>query len=410
MTWEKVKLGDITDSCLGKMLDKNKNKGDLQPYLANVNVRWGDFDLDDLSLMRFEEKEQERYGLKYGDLIVCEGGEIGRCAIWKDQVSNMKIQKALHRIRPKDNRLNNFYLYYWFLNEGKRGGLEQYCSGQTTIKHLPAVMLKSIEISLPPREVQDKIAGILSKYDELIENSRKQIALLEEAAQRLYREWFVDFRFPGHKKNNINEKGLPTGWINSTIGELSCSIESGSRPKGGVGSLSSGIPSIGAENIIGLGRYNYASEKYITKEFYENLKKGVLKNRDILIYKDGAYIGRTTLFQDGFPHDKCAVNEHVFLLHTSRELLQYYLFFTLYQETYFHKMQALNANAAQPGLNRNSLNSLSLIIPSDIVLEQFHTQVSPIMVAIHSKAKQIKLLSDARDALLPKLMSGELKV
>lgn len=98
----KVKLGTVIDSCLGKMLDAAKNKGEYEPYLANLNVRWGDFDLDNLSQMRFESHEQERYGIKYGDLIMCEGGEPGRCAIWRDELPDMKIQKALHRIRPHD--------------------------------------------------------------------------------------------------------------------------------------------------------------------------------------------------------------------------------------------------------------------------------------------------------------------
>ena len=113
MSWEKVRLGDVTDSCLGKMLDQAKNKGEYQPYLANLNVRWGTFDLDNLSQMKFEDNEQERYGLKYGDLVVCEGGEPGRCAIWKDQIPGMKIQKALHRVRVHDC-LDYRYLFYWF--------------------------------------------------------------------------------------------------------------------------------------------------------------------------------------------------------------------------------------------------------------------------------------------------------
>ena len=76
MSWEKVKLGDVSESCLGKMLDQQKNRGEFHPYLANVNVRWGSFDLEDLPLMKFEDSEQERYGLKYGDLVVCEGGTL----------------------------------------------------------------------------------------------------------------------------------------------------------------------------------------------------------------------------------------------------------------------------------------------------------------------------------------------
>ena len=135
MKWEKVRLGDVTDSCLGKMLDKEKNRGEYQLYLSNKDVRWGSFDLEHLDLMKFEEHEEERYGVRYGDLIVCEGGEPGRCAIWKDQIPNMKIQKALHRVRVHEG-LDYRFLYYWFLWAGKRGELQQYFTG-ATIKHMP---------------------------------------------------------------------------------------------------------------------------------------------------------------------------------------------------------------------------------------------------------------------------------
>ena len=113
MKWEKVRLGDVTDSCLGKMLDQEKNRGELQPYLANINVRWGTFDLEDLPQMRFEAGEQERYGLKYGDLVICEGGEPGRCAIWKEQLPDMKIQKAIHRVRVYEE-IDYRYLFIGF--------------------------------------------------------------------------------------------------------------------------------------------------------------------------------------------------------------------------------------------------------------------------------------------------------
>lgn len=209
MKWEKVKLGNVTDSCLGKMLDQNKNKGDYQPYLANVNVRWGEFDLEDLPLMKFEESEQERYELKYGDLVICEGGEPGRCAIWKEQIPNMKIQKALHRVRVHDC-LDYRYLFYWFLLAGKTGELDQYFTG-ATIKHMPGQKLKEVVIDKPPLEIQHRIADILSAYDDLIENNQKQIKLLKEAAQRLYKEWFVDLHFPGHENTKIVD-GVPEGW------------------------------------------------------------------------------------------------------------------------------------------------------------------------------------------------------
>ena len=135
MKWKTKRLDAVADFCLGKMLDQKKNRGEPLPYLANVNVRWGEFDLANLREMRFEHHELERYGLKFGDIVMCEGGEPGRCAIWKDQLSSMMIQKALHRIRPHEC-LRPEFLYYFFLYKGRIGHLSPLFTG-ATIKHLP---------------------------------------------------------------------------------------------------------------------------------------------------------------------------------------------------------------------------------------------------------------------------------
>ena len=287
--------------------------------------------------------------------------------------------------------------------------LKVMSSGSTT-KFLTMKMLTQLSIDLPSIETQNRIATILSRYDSLIENYQKQIKLLEEAAQRLYKEWFVDLHFPGHETTKIVD-GVPEGWEKKKLIEFGCTLESGSRPKGGVDSnLKDGIPSVGAENVIGLGKYNYSSEKLITNQFYSQMRKGKIKNRDILIYKDGAYIGRTSLFQDGFPHKEMAVNEHVFLLHTLNENYQYYVFFTLYQKQYFEKMQKLNKNAAQPGLNQKALLDLGMLCPSEEFVMTFRKAIDPLMKALFNKANQIRLLTEARDRLLPKLMNGEIEV
>lgn len=112
-TWKWVKLGEIADLCLGKMLDKAKNQGNLHPYLRNVNVRWGFFDFEDILKMRFKDDEEERYSVKYGDLVVCEGGEPGRCAVWTDVSQTFRIQKALHRVRFIGD-VDSFYAYRVF--------------------------------------------------------------------------------------------------------------------------------------------------------------------------------------------------------------------------------------------------------------------------------------------------------
>lgn len=189
--WPQVRLGDYVDSILGKMLDKNKNRGDLYPYLGNKNVRWGSVELDELAEMRFEEHEHDRYGLQYGDLIVCEGGEPGRCCIWRDQVPNMKIQKALHRIRVREE-LSGEYLYYWFLLAGRHGWLESHFTG-TTIKHLTGRSLADLSIPLPPMEIQESIGCLLGLLDNKIQLNRQINQTLEAMAQALFKSWFVDF-------------------------------------------------------------------------------------------------------------------------------------------------------------------------------------------------------------------------
>ena len=177
--WEMVKLGEVAEMCLGKMLDKNKNKGTYQPYLRNVNVRWGGFDLDDLLEMKFEESEQDRYGIRKGDLIMCEGGEPGRCAIWNSDIPNMKIQKALHRIRLNDNVLNK-YMYFLFVLYAQNGVLGKYFTG-TTIKHLTGQSLKSVEFSLPPLAEQRRI---VAEIESRLSQASTSSAYIENALQQ----------------------------------------------------------------------------------------------------------------------------------------------------------------------------------------------------------------------------------
>ena len=312
--------------------------------------------------------------------------------------------------RPRNNSVDNLYLYYVLSTDFVKESMVKSMVGATGRQRVNNEVFSRLEMEFPDIDTQRRIASTLSAYDELIENNKKQIKLLEEAAQRLYKEWFIDLHFPGHESTQIID-GLPTGWMANSLDKIGCRLESGSRPKGGIdSSIKNGVPSIGAENVIGLGEYNYSSEKLISHEFYRMQKRGKLQDRDILIYKDGAYIGRTSLFQDGFPYYTASVNEHVFLLHMQDEALQYYVFFTLYQKEYFDKMQKLNTNAAQPGINSKSLLSLQLIIPTEDLIKKFNSFVTPVMQSIFSKAKQNKELQQARERLLPKLMSGEIEV
>ena len=396
MRWDKAILGDVTDSCLGKMLDQEKNRGEYQPYLANVDVRWGSFNLENLSEMRFEEDEQDRYGLKYGDLVICEGGEPGRCAIWKDQIPNMKIQKALHRVRVHDC-LDYRYLYYWFLLSGKTGVLEQYFTG-ATIKHMPSQKLKSVVIDKPPIEIQKRIADVLSTYDDLIENNQKQIKLLEEAAQRLYKEWFVDLRFPGHETTLIVD-GVPEGWERMVLSEVTSVLKRGITPK----YSNNGKYSVINQKCIRNSIMDISESRRQEKEYAITLN---LQDSDTVICSTGAgTLGRVGRVYGDYPNT--TFDSHVTLIR-AKENPNYIYHVIKSQQEYLMGMGRGSTN--QQELYRDVIEQLVVLCPSQDIL----LKAERVLGAIHCKIKKIylqnNLLVESRDRLLPKLMSGELEV
>lgn len=161
--WGWVKLGNAcSESILGKMLDKEKNKGTLKPYLRNINVRWSSFDLHNLLEMRFEDSEQDRFCLADGDLVICEGGEPGRCAVWRNKYGiEIRIQKALHRVRFTSS-IKPDYVQKYFELYSANNKIEKYFTG-TTIKHLTGEGLSKIPLPICPANEQIEILRIIDE-------------------------------------------------------------------------------------------------------------------------------------------------------------------------------------------------------------------------------------------------------
>ena len=170
--WEWCRLHDIADVSLGKTLDRLKNTGVFKCYLRSINVKWGIIDLSDVKEMKFEEEEEERYSLKYGDLLICEGGEAGRAAVWKYKDKSMRYQNAIHRVRFNFDFEADFYMYvFWHYHNSKI--LDKYSKG-VTIKHLTGQALKQMRFPLPPIAEQKRIVS-------QIENMFFQLDIIEEA-------------------------------------------------------------------------------------------------------------------------------------------------------------------------------------------------------------------------------------
>ena len=266
----------------------------------------------------------------------------------------------------------------------------------------------TVPVRVPEPNEQAAIASVLSAYDDLVENNRRRITLLEKAAQLLYREWFVHFRFPGYEHANVVD-GLPKGWKRVRLEQVLVALESGGRPRGGA-LESDGIPSIGAENVIGLGQYDYSKEKYVPENYFARMRRGVINSRDVVLYKDGAHIGRSSMFGDGFPHSRCAVNEHVFILRAQEDVGQSYLCFWLSQPETRQSVVNLNANTAQPGVSQDKLKTLWFLLPPEVLRHLFNERVEAQVAQIFRLALMNQKLARARDLLLPRLMNGELAV
>ncbi len=156
--WGWKELGEVADCELGRMLDESKNAGDPHPYLGNANVRWGCFKSADLSLIRIEARDLDRYTVQQGDLVVCEGGEPGRCAVWRGD-SPVAFQKALHRVRPRDD-LDVEYLAAYFRYATRSPWFRDLLTG-TTIKHLPKQALRRLRLPVPPLDEQRAIVAAI---------------------------------------------------------------------------------------------------------------------------------------------------------------------------------------------------------------------------------------------------------
>ncbi|WP_374353727.1 restriction endonuclease subunit S [Limnohabitans sp.] len=397
MSWQTRPLSEIADFVLGKMLDQAKNRGEPLPYLANVNVRWGDFDLSDLREMRFEPHEVERYGLKPGDIVMCEGGEPGRCALWKGQRDGMMIQKALHRIRPHAG-LDSTFLYYAFLNIGKQNGFAPFFTG-ATIKHLPREQLARVPIRFPEWPEQKAIAVVLANYDDLIATNQRRMALLEDAARRLYREWFVHLRFPGHESVVVND-GVPERWRKQTLASVADvnarSIGARDRPDSvlyiDISTVSTGL--IGEVTPYAFadapGR---ARRRVVHGDVIWSCVRPNRRSYALIWEPDERLVASTgfaVLSATGVPFS--------------------YLYFTTTTDTFVGHLEQNATGAAYPAVTAKTFEDAEILVPDGDTLAAFDHSVLPQLEQTEFLKQQNRALAQARDLLLPKLMSGQLDV
>jgi type I restriction enzyme, S subunit len=363
-----------------------------------------------------------------GDLLYSREGTYFGIAAEVPEGARVCLGQRMVLIRPKPDTADFRFLRYWLNSPVMASHIQGYRDGSVAERlNLPTI--RALPVILPPLHQQRAIAHILGTLDEKIELNRRMNETLEAMARAIFKSWFVDFdpvrakaegRDPGLPRqltdlfpDSMEESELgeiPRGWRAGRLDDLLADLVSGARPRGGA--VEEGIPSIGAENVIGLGQYDFSKEKFVPWEFFQQLKNrgAVVRPGDVLLYKDGAQIGRKTYFDSDFPHSECAINEHVFILRANRPEEQRFLFFWLDQAWMTHEIISLNSNSAQPGINQPGVRGLPVLIPPDDVIDGFDHQARDLTRRLFGCCKESRTIAFVRDTLLPKLISGELRV
>ena len=226
-----VTLGSIADIQLGKMLSPKAKTGDSpQPYLRNQNVQWGRVDVSDVAVMDFSEREQEKFALKKGDLLICEGGEPGRCAVWQGEIEPCYYQKALHRLRPHAGIADAEFLSLWIRHQAYTGAFEDQ-NAKTTIAHLPLVRLEQLPVPDLNLAQQQQMAKALRERLAVVEEARRAAQAQTDEMDAL-RAAIYRASFRGVVPVAVPPEGMaeaPQGWRWAKLGDLA-RLESGHTP------------------------------------------------------------------------------------------------------------------------------------------------------------------------------------
>ena len=394
--WQQVKLGELYDVHNG--LSKSRDAfGTGYPFLSFSEVFNNYFLPNKLEqLVESTQKEQDSYSIHRGDVFITRTSEtmdeLGMSCVALHDYPNATYNGFTKRLRPKyPDRVLPEYIGYFLRTPLFRSKFVAF-STMTTRASLRNEDLLAMQVSLPPIEVQRKIADVLSAYDDLIENNRKQIKLLEEAAQRLYKEWFIDLRFPGHEDTPV-VNGLPDGWEKKKLVEIA-DIIMGQSPKSEFyNSNHDGLPF-----HQGVGSYGV---RFVIDETYSSSFTRIAEAGDIL-FSVRAPVGRLNITLN-----KIAIGRGLAAI-KHKNNLQSFLYYML--KEHFFKDDIIGNGSIFASITKDELTNFVLLVPRQDICEKFNTLTKDIDSKVMILDKQIQSIKETRDRLLPKLMTGELEV
>lgn len=363
-------------------------------FISCKDIREGQIHYEDARQIIEEDfwNTHKRTRLEPDDILVTNSGTIGRMAFVRDVPLTYRttFQKSVAIVKPDKTKIFPKYLYYQLQNcvddfINRSNGAAQ--------KNLLLSTMRAFKMNIHEDEdLQMHIAAILSTYDDLIENNQKQIKLLEEAAQRLYKEWFIDLRFPGHEKVKIVD-GVPEGWQQQALSEIAYIIMGQSPKSEFYNQNQQGLPF-----HQGVGSYG---ERYVMDTTYSTSGTRIAEVGSIL-FSVRAPVGRLNVTKHKIIIGRglAAINH--------RAGMQSYLFYLLKER--FFKDDIMGNGSIFAAISKDELLGLKFVVPTNNLVVKFNAIAAPIDEKIANLAEQIELLTETRDRLLAKLMSGEIEV
>lgn len=385
-------LSDVCEFIVDCPHSTAPDEGEGYPLIRTPNVGKGRLDLNGVHRVSESVYKQriQRGAPRANDLIFAREAPAGNVALVQENQTVCLGQRTV-LIRPNVQKVNPQYLVYYLLSPEPQYELLGTANG-ATVAHVNLPAIRNLKIELPEKSVQDKIGTILVTYDDLIENNQKQIKLLEEAAQRLYKEWFVDLRFPGHENMEIVD-GVPEGWNEKTLSQVADVIMGQSPKSEFYNSEKKGLPF-----HQGVGSYGV---RFVMDDIYSTSYTRIAEPNSIL-FSVRAPVGRLNITKN-----KVVIGRGLAAINQA-DGCQSYLYYLL--KNRFFKDNIVGNGSIFASVSKDELLNQKFLIPERNLMMQFEKIVSQMDKQIENLDSKNKKLIEARDRLLPKLMSGEVEV
>lgn len=407
MEWKEVRLGEVADvqtGPFGSQLHKENyvNKGTPIVTVEHLGNKW--FTSQNLPMVSDEDKLRlAKYCSQEGDVIFSRVGSVDRCSYVSKEYSGWLFSGRCLRVRPRSG-INPEYLYYFLTNEGTKQYIRNIAVG-ATMPSINTKLLNEVPITIPSLDDQRRIASILSSLDQKIELNNKINADLEEMAQAIFKNWFVDFEPFKDGKFVDSELGMiPEGWKVGRADDF-YQINIGKTPPRKEHKWFSNNPAdkiwVSIANMGNSGIFISDSSEYLTKEAVDR-HNIIMVPRNTILLSFKLTVGRVAIADK-----ELTTNEAIARFILSDDKYMEYLY--LYLKKYDYNSLGSTSSIAT-AVNSKTIKGMQMLQPSDKIIDAFHIQVNPIFEKIRSLTKESSRLSLLRDTLLPRLMSGELEV